>query len=230
MLYLEIKDQILHKIEKGDYEEKLPSEAELAKAMNVSRSTVREALKFLQMESVLVSRNGVGTYVNLKSALISNSLNRLKSLGEMIRDAGYQESETDVRIYTMQPEEDWKNKLQSQKEMFVMERTRTADGQKVAFYYNILPNAFVCGKIGEDFSGSLFAFLKENLNIHVAYAVSEICVTDEASERDRKAVDLLGGGVILLKQLHYDVNGRPVLYSLDYLKSSAFHLIVKRDI
>jgi GntR family transcriptional repressor for pyruvate dehydrogenase complex len=44
--------------------EKLPSEPELALAFQVSRPTLREALKAMNLLGLLVSRNGDGTYVS----------------------------------------------------------------------------------------------------------------------------------------------------------------------
>lgn len=42
----------------------LPAEAELAKAADVSRLTVREALKTLQAQNIVTVRRGLGTFVN----------------------------------------------------------------------------------------------------------------------------------------------------------------------
>ena len=83
----------------------------LAKKFNVSRSTLREAIKMLQKEGLLISKNGVGTYVNNKLNYIENPLNRLQSTGQMIRNVGYEAGETDIKIYQMNPEEEWKKKL-----------------------------------------------------------------------------------------------------------------------
>src|SRR5439155_1326580 len=42
---------------------RLPSEADLAKSFGVSRVTVREALRLLQREGLLVARHGSGHFV-----------------------------------------------------------------------------------------------------------------------------------------------------------------------
>lgn len=59
-------EQILEQIISGAYPpgEALPSESELAAASQVSRLTVREALKKLQAQNVVQVRRGLGTYVN----------------------------------------------------------------------------------------------------------------------------------------------------------------------
>lgn len=44
--------------------DRLPTENELAELFNVSRSTLREAMKFLRAENVVVIRQGSGTFVS----------------------------------------------------------------------------------------------------------------------------------------------------------------------
>ncbi|QGG54883.1 GntR family transcriptional regulator [Paenibacillus sp. B01] len=229
--YILVKEEIERRIQSGELEpgDKLPSEPALAKQFDVSRPTLREALKMLQREGVLLSRNGVGTYVNERPFSIENSLNKLRSLGEMIQSVGYKVSEADVSVYAREAEPEWMEKLRTDEPVVVLERIRTADGQKVAFYYNIFPREIAGGHFDEGFSGAIFDFLDRKLGIRIAYALTEISAVGTASERDRKAAEVLGGELILLKQLHVDENDRPVFYSLDYLKSSAFKLVVRRD-
>ncbi|MBB6671945.1 GntR family transcriptional regulator [Cohnella nanjingensis] len=231
LLYIHIKEEIERRINAGEIKpgEKLPSEPELAKAFEVSRPTLRESLKMLQREGTLISKNGVGTYVNERPSSILNPLNKLRSLGEMIKSVGYQESETDVKIYTREAEPEWLEKLGTADPVVVLERIRTADDQKVAFYYNIFPREIAADHFEAGFSGAIFDFLRSALGIRIAYAMTEICAVGSTGERDRKAAEVLGGELLLLKQLHFDADDRPVFYSLDYLKSSAFKLFVKRD-
>ncbi|WP_158602199.1 GntR family transcriptional regulator [Cohnella endophytica] len=231
LLYIRIKEEIERRINAGliGPGEKLPSEPELAKEFDVSRPTLRESLKMLQREGTLISKNGVGTYVNDRSSLIVNPLNKLRSLGEMIKDVGFKESETDVKIYTRNAEPEWLEKLRTEDSVIVLERIRTADDHKVAFYYNIFPREIGAEHFEDGFTGAIFDFLRVKLGIRISYAVTEICAVGNSEERDRKAVEVLGDELILLKQLHFDEDDRPVFYSLDYLKSRVFKLFVKRD-
>ncbi|WP_084225241.1 GntR family transcriptional regulator [Paenibacillus pectinilyticus] len=232
LLYLRVKEEIEKSISKGELQpgEKLPSEPELAKKFEVSRPTLREALKMLQREKVLISKNGVGTYVNNRSDFIINPLSRLQSVGQMIKNEGYTESELDIKIYTREPEDDWKKQLQIDEKVVILERSRTADGKKVAFYYNIFPQSLVAGHFEGEFSGAIFDFLKGKMGINIAYAITEICALNSTKEMDQNAVNVLGNEeILLLKQLHFDEDDRPIFYSLDYLKNSVFKLFIKRE-
>jgi len=72
-LYLQVIDRLKSDIETGVFKEneKLPSEFELSKSLGVSRATLREALRLLEEENVIVRRHGVGTFVNPKPLFTS---------------------------------------------------------------------------------------------------------------------------------------------------------------
>lgn len=231
LLYLRVKEEIERRIMDGEIQpgEKLPSEPLLAKEFEVSRPTLRESLKMLQREGVLISKNGVGTYVNERPSAIMNQLNKLSSLGAMIKKVGFKESEANVHVYERDPDPEWQEKLQTEEPVVVLERTRTADDQKVAFYYNIFPRHIAGAHFENGFSGAIFDFLHAKLGIRVSHALTEICAVGTVDERDLKAAELLGSDLILLKQLHFSDDDQPIFYSLDYLKSSAFKLYVRRD-
>ncbi len=64
-VYEEIVVKVKDMIEKGKLHsgDQLPSERELAEVFNVSRSSVREALRSLESQGYLESRQGDGTYI-----------------------------------------------------------------------------------------------------------------------------------------------------------------------
>ncbi|MDD2428861.1 MAG: FadR/GntR family transcriptional regulator [Eubacteriales bacterium] len=62
---------IEHSLSEG---ERLPSETELTNHFNVSRSTLREAVKILEAENVVVIKQGRGTYTAKKTGMISDPL------------------------------------------------------------------------------------------------------------------------------------------------------------
>ncbi len=230
-MYLQIKEDIERQIQDGRLQPgaKLPAEPELAKAYQVSRPTLREALKMLQKERTIVSLNGVGTFINRQAAPIENPLNQLQSLGSMIRSAGFSESESDVRVYRQAPLPEWREKLGTAAPVVVVERTRIADAVKVAFYYNIIPAAIAGEAITPDFKDSIFAILEARTGARISHCITEIVAPDPADPMDKKALRLLGRQIVKLKQLHFGPDNEPVFYSVDYLKSGFIKLLVYRE-
>lgn len=67
-----IKDLIKDK--KLQPEDKLPNELELAEELNVSRSTIREAIKILVSNNILQVKRGKGTFVSENPGIIKDPL------------------------------------------------------------------------------------------------------------------------------------------------------------
>ncbi|QZP17915.1 GntR family transcriptional regulator [Methylophilales bacterium] len=65
LLYVEVKKKITQSLIQGEWGpgEAIPSEIELANIYDVSQGTVRKAIDDLSAESILVRRQGKGTYV-----------------------------------------------------------------------------------------------------------------------------------------------------------------------
>ena len=68
-LYLQVIEDIRRDIASGLYRagEKIPSELELGDIYRVSRITVRNAVKVLEKEGLLVKRQGKGTFVTAEA-------------------------------------------------------------------------------------------------------------------------------------------------------------------
>src|SRR5579871_546231 len=64
-LYYQVQHTIAQRISRGEYPpgSQLPSESELSRELGVSRVTVREALRVLAQENLLVKAQGRGTFV-----------------------------------------------------------------------------------------------------------------------------------------------------------------------
>lgn len=231
MLYLSVKQKIENMIEDGILKEgeKLPSEPVLAKDLNVSRSTLREAIKLLQIQGFLISKNGIGTYVQKNRALMSSSLNLLQGTTSMIEHSGIKPAEAEINIYECDMIEEWKEKLNCDEKAIVIERIRKSDEINAAYTFNIFPHNIANDFFNDGISGSLLSFLKEKMNIKISYAFSEICIPNDSDVFYKKATAQLGERTILLKQLHFDINDLPIFYSYDYMDNNYVKFYVKRD-
>jgi GntR family transcriptional regulator len=84
-----VVEQIRSMIQDGDLlpGSQLPSEPEFARALNISRSTLRAALSYLENEGTIVRRRGVGTFVADRPHL-SNKLNINWGVTQIIQATG----------------------------------------------------------------------------------------------------------------------------------------------
>lgn len=229
-LYLQVIDRLKQDIEKGIYKEKekLPSEFDLAKQLGVSRATLREALRILEEENVIVRRHGVGTFVHSKPVFTSG-IEQLYSVTDMIKEVGMKPGTIFLSSSTEEPtEEDIRRFSCSKKEeIVVMERVRTANGEPVVYCidkvpHHILPDTFFHGE------KSIFRILEEEANRKITYAVAQI---EPIGYHERISPILECDpetALLVLKQMHFDESDEPILYSVNYFKADKFSFRVLR--
>ncbi len=232
-LYLQVIDRLKSDIEAGIFKEneKLPSEFELSKSLGVSRATLREALRLLEEENVIVRRHGVGTFVNPKP-LFTSGIEHLSSISSMIEAAGMEPGSRFLKATEHVPSEEDLKRFQSDGDdkILTIERVRTADGEPVVYCIDRLPASFLPTDFVEKKEVSLFSALEQSGKIHVAYAVTYI---DPVGYHEQASPILNCGretALLVLKQLHYDDHDQVVLYSKNYFRADkfSFHVVRKR--
>src|SRR5579871_1502447 len=83
------REDLVRRIRLGEFKpgQQLPSEPDLARSYDVSRVTVREALKGLQQEHLVFIVHGRGTFV--ADTPITPPVTRLQSVTELVADLGH---------------------------------------------------------------------------------------------------------------------------------------------
>ena len=96
--YVKVYSRLKNEINKGTYPvgEILPKECELEKIYQVSRTTVRNAVKMLVQEGLVEVRQGSGTRV-LNHKAIQN-YNKVTSVTESLMKKGYRVTTSDMMI------------------------------------------------------------------------------------------------------------------------------------
>ncbi len=209
----------------------LPSENTFMNMLGVSRYTIREALALLEQDKIIYKIKGKGTFVNKRPIQIESGLEKLESITEIIESFGYQPGTIWVGVEEGYPTKDMikKLKLEADDKVITLKRIRTADGKAAAYLVDTISKKLVNNEGLDNIdSESVFSYIKEKFGIIMDYATTEIIPTtptEEMIEHLKVANDKL---FILLHQLHYDKEGYPILYSLDYFDSEIFKLKVNR--
>jgi GntR family transcriptional regulator len=229
-LYLLVIDRLKTDIRAGIYKEgeKLPSEFTLSKSLGISRATLREALRILEDEGLVTRRHGVGTFVNTKP-LFTSGIEELYSVTEMINRVGKKAGTTFLSSgFEAGAEEDLKRfNIKEQEEMLVVERVRTADDVPVVYCLDKIPKS-VLPETYQYTEESLFNVLEIEANRHVSYAVTKI---EPIGYHERVSPILQcepETALLVLKQMHYDDNEQPILYSVNYFRADKFSFEVLR--
>jgi GntR family transcriptional regulator len=212
--------------------QRLLSEPELAKQLGVSRATLREAMRSFETQGLIRRRQGSGTFVVGKVAVIDSGLEVLESLETMAKRLGLEVSVSNLII------EETKADAENATALDVPEGTKLtrvrrvirADGRPVAYLVDtLLEETLHLKDMPSDFHGSVLDFLlargdslaSSRANISAIGATAEVA----------KALEIQRGDVLLhfYSQL-FDSSGKPVDYSLSYFIPGYFHFHVVRRV
>ncbi|AMQ07176.1 MULTISPECIES: GntR family transcriptional regulator [Sporosarcina] len=232
-LYVQVIERLKKDIESGIFKEneRFPSEFELARTLGVSRATLREALRVLEEDKVIVRKHGVGTFVKPKP-LFSSGIENLTSVSSMIRDAGMEPGTIFMDVLETIPcdESIAKFGCSEDERLVTIKRVRTADGDPVVYCIDKVLSKNLSSGTDELLNNSLFDAIEKSGTIRIVQAVAHIepvGYDDEASSILRCGIDV---PLLVLRQHHYSEEGEMVLYSKNYFRADkfSFHVVRKR--
>jgi len=231
---MQLRDMIWEAVESDHLRsgDKLPSEQSLASRFGVSRATVREALKLLEEQHLILCRHGVGRFVAPgPSGVLSEGITRLESVTEMADGLNISLSTQVLSLREELPTDLVQTRLGLQPglSVVVLERLRLADDDPVIYSIDVFPRSIVSGDLQEEeFTGSLLAVMESRWNAHLAYSKAVISAVILDAEMGTRAKLPVGVPWILLEQVNYDQSDHPLLYSKDYHRGDRFQFHVVR--
>lgn len=222
-IYYQLKNLIKNSIESGVLKPgaSIPSEREYSEKFNISRMTVRQALKELESEGLIIRERGRGSFVARPKIEQKN----IMSFTQMVREMGMEPS-TEVidlkRTVTGNLHE--KFMLDPSEGMFEVTRLRCADNIPVALETDYIPERFAPDIDAKDLTGSLYRLLKEEYGIEVTASKAgfEAVMSDRYMER---LLDI-GRSIPLLKVESINIAQRPVFYEISFYRSDVFKYAV----
>jgi GntR family transcriptional regulator len=213
--------------------ERLLTEPELAKQLNVSRATLREAMRTFETQGLIYRHQGSGTFVIHPSQIIDTGLEVLESIETLSKRIGLEVSMGELQIDNRPASEEYAKVLSIEPNTPVLYVSRVihADGRPVAFLIDILPEDVLASeelKVG--FTGSMLDLL---LKRGIPGLVSSRCEINavQAKSEVAKALRIQRGDVLLRFIAYlYSTNGRVVDYSYSYFLPGYFNFHVIRRV
>jgi len=209
----------------------LPPEMELVGLLGVSRSTLREAMRTLEEQHLIVRKRGLGTYVSERSILKDLSINF--GITEMIRQAGMLPGADSISLKREKASASIAKALHLDESEMVMiiARVRTADQRPVVWSQDIIPEKILGDhSIETPFleTHSLYQYLETHLQIHISHGAAQIRPVAATAEIAEKLNIHKGAPLLRFDQTDYDTNERPMLHSIEHHFPDAFVFIVNR--
>ncbi len=230
----QVKASLLNYITRNQLQrnDRLPSEAAMAKMLGVSRNTLREAYLSLESEGVIVRRHGIGTFV-AHSPTISDSLNEFAPFAQIIRQGGYTPSFQTLAVKHEHPPLDVREALgvAASESIPHVRRLVYADQRPVIYVDDYLaPFVDIGGIEWDSFDGSMVKFLATSMDTPLHQIQSRIRAASLEEEVARCLKLAIGTPVLSVRSTIYTIDNRPVMYSKILFNSSIVELTTVRII
>lgn len=213
-------------------EGRLPSEEELARKLEVSRATIRQALWALEKEGIVVRQHGVGTFIQEHMTQIRASLDRLESFVETVRRAGYTPRVEHLTVIS---------RPLSPTAARALCREPGSPGVFVdnLFYANDLPIVYSPTEIPADLFGEPAEFYRTgpwnsaqeylgSRGVKVASGTLSVLAVSAQAEIASHLQVSKGHALLLLEGLSYTAKGEPVAWNRFYFNTNLFHFTLVR--
>lgn len=212
--YLQLIDILKEKINQGDWRpgEQIPSEPDLCATYEVSRTVVRQALREIEMERLIVRRKGKGTFV-AEPKITESLVQKLTGFYQDMVDRGYQ-PRTTVLLQEVVPASAKVAEylhLEPGTRVFQIERLRFVDNEPIVLVTTYIPYS-LCPRLADyDLSDqSLYAVLEKEFGLVISHGRRTI----EAGQANARESQLLNveelDPMLLLDSITYLEDGTPV--------------------
>src|SRR4029453_15448975 len=173
-----VQDELKQRIDRGELAAgaRLPSEPELAAELQVSRATLREALRAMELEGLLRRRQGSGTFV-AEPPRMANSLDVNFGVTDAIRAAGMTAGIAQARHW-VEPApagEAALLELEPGQDVLGVGGVRPAGGNPVVLSRDLVPSRLVGGNdraVQGMLERSIYDVLERDLGIVISHGVA----------------------------------------------------------
>jgi GntR family transcriptional regulator len=209
--------------------DRLPTEEELVERFEVSRSTLREALRLLEQDGVLEVRQGNGRYLSALPT-VERPITRLEGMTELLQGMGYKVSDRVLSLSVGSPtaEEATALRLSPSLEVIHLERIRMQESEALTYSAVAIPRALFPGPVSNyEWSMPLHQLL-DSLGHRTTAANTQI----KAARLPRHIAKVSGLPpsipYLVLVQTMVSRSGLFLLYAHDYMRGDHFSYDVRR--
>ena len=212
---------------------KLPSEPKLAEQFNVSRATLREAMRTFESQGLLRRRQGLGTFVVGPTQVIDSGLEVLESIETQAERIGFDVDMGTYQITHIQANAGQAENLDIKEgsPLIKIDRVILTDHTPVAFLVDTLPETILDPQIlTEQFKGSVLDLIIQKGDPALSISKTEISAVHAPADVAKALNIQRGDTLLLLKAILFDEKGNPIDSSHSYFLPGHFRLHIIRKI
>lgn len=205
----------------------IPTEGELEKEYEVSRSTIRKAIKILTADGYLSVKQGRGTMVQDFAA--KQNYNQVNSVTESLKAQGYDVQVRKLYIEKVHAPESEVEKLNLGTKEYVahFQRVLTADGYPICIMENYIPYRLVPGIEKEKEIISLYKYLEAHYQFCIA-RTKDIVRAMAADFYTAGILDIdVGTALLRIERICFDEEGTPVSVDKVKILGSRYEVVIE---
>ncbi|MBB5159363.1 GntR family transcriptional regulator [Saccharopolyspora phatthalungensis] len=213
---------------------RLPSETVLAEELNVSRASVREALKQLFAEGLVDRRWGAGTFVRELGEPVAFDVSEVSTTREVIRSAGHEPTLSFVDITVVPGEDEVLTALGLDQgaDVWKVERVFAIDAQPAVLIIDHLAQIVNGAKIDptvlKDVNLDMMTLLRREANTHIASSEGTIDAVAAAPLVASRLGIAEGTPVLRQRLMNIGPDGMPLMHSVSHHRSDVASFRVLR--
>lgn len=207
----------------------LPAEPRLAEILGTSRASLREALRSLSDEGLIIRRHGVGTFVARSSEAVETSLHLNFGVSRLIELFGKQPGTRYLLARHERGSADVRRRLQlaADEGVLALQRVRTADDRPAVYSTDYIPERFA-PVAPDDLGGSIYRYLEEVQHQVVDHGFATLAPS-VATGSIARALEVEPGELLMtIHQLDVRADGVPVLFGIEHYVARMFTFSVLR--
>ncbi|MEO3781144.1 GntR family transcriptional regulator [Micromonospora sp. B11E3] len=211
--------------------ERLPTEAELCERYDISRITVRAALRSLRDAGYIDVRQGLGSTVLPRANTLATGLDQLSSLEVLAAVDGGQLSSVDVEIeeVALTADEAAKLSLTAGERALVVRRVKILRGARVAYIVDYIPEGVLdFDQVRNEFAGSVLDVLLDHTELEVEYADANLTAIGAGEQLAGLLHVPAGTPVLGLEEVTLTRSGRAVNLSKCWMLPTFFDFRLRR--
>jgi len=225
-LYYQIANLLQEQIASGQLRpgEKLPSEDELCKLFQVSRTTVRAALDVLASAGLVRREQGRGTYV--EEPRLEQTSERLCGFTEEMRQKGLRPETKVLKVQKEAADELLAKKLNLVPGTAVIriERLRLADGKPMGIQRAFIPSSLCPSLLDDDLSQSLYELLETKYNL-IPHKAKDTYYVGKVSPQEAKLLGVpAGAAAFVVERVTVSSDGVPIEYVRSVMRGDRYRI------
>ena len=229
-LYIQIAESLLDQIESGELVpgDRLPPERELSKMFGVNRMTLRQALRVIEMQGLVIRRQGNGTYV--AEPKIEREADLLVPFTRGMRRRGYMPGAKVIMLEQRPVEVSVASylKLPVSAPVYYVHRLRFINQEPVMLErFTISVHRFP-GLEGHDLENrSVYEIMETEYGVLITKARQSLEPVI-ATEYEAECLGIEQGAPLMLeRRLGFDQDGQPVEYAKDLYRGDRFRFVTQ---